>query len=288
MAAVALGLAIFRNSEIALVMGIGALIPDLDREYFFVAKSFIGRHQLHRALFHNFLFMAILYAFVNPFLCFGALSHSLLDMFTSATDRGAEVFFPFTRVIKKYNYTVEGEEKQDPASAKKFAEWWVEDPWSLLKKTSDRDLQEPEEQPWRRSYGPFKNDRVVDWGVFFASLVFLVIASLALGSSFYFMLGGFREFSLVPLAGIAIFYGLGEWWRRKLVNEKVSEKIASVVLGFLVLGLVVFVIGATSLYSPPQIPALGILGYAFASLLIGLGISYLFVRFRKKYPDLSL
>ena len=90
--ALALGIAIFRNVEIALIMSIGALIPDLDREYLFVAKSFIGKHQLHRALFHNFFLIGVIY-FVNPFLALGALSHSLLDMFTSATDRGAEVLF---------------------------------------------------------------------------------------------------------------------------------------------------------------------------------------------------
>ena len=43
--AVVLGVAIFHNIEIALIMSIGALIPDIDREYFFVAKNFIGRHR---------------------------------------------------------------------------------------------------------------------------------------------------------------------------------------------------------------------------------------------------
>src|SRR5579862_8592 len=102
-----LGVAIFHNIEIALIMSIGALIPDLDREYFFVAKNFIGRHQLHRSLFHNFLFIGILYL-INPYLSLWALSHSLLDMFTSATDRGSEVFFPFTRIVKKFYYNIQG------------------------------------------------------------------------------------------------------------------------------------------------------------------------------------
>jgi len=92
-------------------------------------------------------------------------------MLTSATDRGSEVLFPFTRIVRPFHYQIEGTEIPHP----KRAEWWVEDPWRLLEKTSDRDLQEPCQQPWRRSYGPFKNSRVVDWGIFFASFSFLAI-----------------------------------------------------------------------------------------------------------------
>jgi len=136
--AFALGIALFHNVGVALAITIGALIPDLDREYLFVAKDFIGKHQLHRSLFHNFLFIALLY-FLNPFLALGALSHSLLDAFTSATDRGVELFFPFTRLVKYFRFDIEGD--QENTSQK--PQWWVEDPCTLLNKTTDRDLQEP-------------------------------------------------------------------------------------------------------------------------------------------------
>ena len=79
--AVAIGVGVFHNVQVALVMSVGALIPDLDREYLFVAKSFIGRHQLHRSLFHNFFLVGALYV-LNPFLALGALTHSALDMLT--------------------------------------------------------------------------------------------------------------------------------------------------------------------------------------------------------------
>ncbi|MGI0091575.1 MAG: metal-dependent hydrolase, partial [Nitrososphaerales archaeon] len=196
--AVALGIAIFHNVQIALIMSIGALIPDLDREYLFVAQDYIGRHQLHRSLFHNFLVIGALY-FFNPFLSLGALTHSLLDMFTSATDRGAEVLYPFTRIISKYYYSIEGGKV---GQGKNKVEWWVEDPWKLLKETSDRDLREPTEQPWRRSYGPFKNSRIVDWGIFFSSIVFLGICYASSGS-YFFSMNGFRSLSLISLVGIA-------------------------------------------------------------------------------------
>ena len=119
--AVALGYGIFHSEQIALVMGIGALIQNLDREYFFTSGNFIAKHRLHRALFHNFGFILILYL-ANPLLALGALTHSLLDMFTSTTDRGVEVLYPATRIVKKYLYNIEGK-KMDP---QKKVVWWVE------------------------------------------------------------------------------------------------------------------------------------------------------------------
>jgi membrane-bound metal-dependent hydrolase YbcI (DUF457 family) len=279
--AFALGLALFGNLEIALVIGIGALIPDLDREYLFVAKDFIAKHQLHRSLFHNFFFIALLY-FINPLLSFGALTHSFLDMFTSATDRGAEVLYPVTRVVLNFNYKVNGQRPDQ----KKRTTWWVEDPWRLLQSTSDRDLQEPTEQPWRRSYGPFKNSRVVDWGVFFGSLIF-AISYLALRTS-PTLTSGFNASSLVPLAGIGIFYALGEGWRRKLVLKK-SKETNWIVLILLVIGLIVFLIGGSlTLYAPPHISDPTIIMLGIVSAIGGFAVSFLFVKMRKKYEDLSL
>jgi LexA-binding, inner membrane-associated putative hydrolase len=281
--ALALGIALFHNVEIALVISIGALIPDLDREYLFVARNFIGRHQLHRSLFHNFLFIGAMY-FLNPFLSLGALSHSLLDMFTSATDRGSEVLFPFTRVINPYYYSIEGDRLPE---AKKETEWWVEDPWRLLEETSDRDLQEPKTQPWRRSYGPFKNSRVVDWGIFFASLVFLGTVYAASNGSMY-SLAGLKLLVLLPLGGIAIFYGLGEYWRRKLLVDKTKDT-NYFVLGVLIIGLAIFAVGGYySLLSFPGIPNFTLAFYALVSTLVGFAIAYVFVRVRKKYADISL
>ena len=264
-------------------MSIGALVPDLDREYFFVAKEFIGRHQLHRSLFHNFFFIGALY-FVNPFLSLGALSHSLLDMFTSATDRGSEVFFPLTRIIRPFYYDIKGAKPSQPRGV----EWWVEDPWRLLKNTTDRDLQEPGEQPWKRSYGPFKNSRIVDWGIFFGSLLFLVISRIAAGQSMFSM-SGFRTLSLVSLGGFAIFYGLGEWWRRHIAANKPRDA-DPIILALMVVGVVTFLIGGYFILSPPRgIPNLNAVWYALLAGVLGFGISYFFVRLRKaKYEDMAL
>jgi len=265
-------------------MSIGALIPDLDREYLFVAKNFIGRHQLHRSLFHNIFIIGLLYL-ANPYLALGALSHSLLDAFTSATDRGVELLFPLTRLTKGYYYNIEG----DKTGGNKKTEWWVEDPWRLLQQTTDRDLQEPKEQSWRRSYGPFRNSRIVDWGTFFSSLAFICGSVLVFGRSFY-SFSDFRILSIVSIIGIAVFYGLGEWYRRKLVNEK-PETTNFLVLGILIVGLVVFFVGGFSggifLLQTPSIPSPDLVVCALVSIIVGFVASYFLVKTRRR-QDLAL
>ncbi len=44
--------------ELALVIGLGALLPDLDREYWFIPQKKYIEEQRHRALFHNVIVMA--------------------------------------------------------------------------------------------------------------------------------------------------------------------------------------------------------------------------------------
>ena len=272
--AFAFGIAFFHNIELALIMTIGAMIPDLDREYLFVAENFLAKHQLHRSLFHNVFFIGALYV-LNPFLALGALSHSLLDTFTSATDRGVELFFPLTRLVRCYYYDIEGDQSGDL----KYVQWWVEDPWTLLKKTTDTDLQEPTHQPWRRFYGPFRNSRVVDWGIFVASISFLVIMCFVYGK--FYSLEGFRKSAFVTFAGIGIFYALGEIYRRWLVNRE-SKKTDRAVLLVLFGGLIVFLSGGvySGIFQIPNanIPSLDLIAYAAASIVIGFIVSYLLLR----------
>ena len=273
--AFALGVAFFHNIGVALVIVIGAMVPDLDREYLFVAKNFIGKHQLHRSLFHNFLFIGILYL-LNPFFALGVLSHSLLDSFTSATDRGVELLFPFNRLVKGFMYNIEGDETGNP----KKAQWWVEDPWTLLEKTTDRDLQEPTHQPWRRSYGPFRNSRVVDWGIFIGSLFFLAI--LVVTQKSLFSLSGFNAWLILSIVGIGIFYALGEQYRKHLLQIKkqgISVETNWSVLAVLLAGIAIFLFGGyEGQLLKLHVPDLTFAAYAFVSIIIGLVISYLVLR----------
>jgi hypothetical protein len=283
--AFALGIALFHNVGIAFTIVIGAMIPDLDREYLFVAKNFIGRHQLHRSLFHNFLFIGILYV-VNPFLALGALSHSLLDSFTSATDRGVELLFPFNRIIKGFKFNIEGDEE----NTSKKTQWWVEDPWTLLEKTTDRDLQEPTHQPWRRSYGPFRNSQIVDWGIFVGSFVFLAILFVTASTSL-FSLTGFSAWLILSFAGIGIFYTLGEFYRKRLLQSKklgITVDTNWYVLAVLLAGIIIFLFGGyEGRLLQPRLPDMTFAAYALISLIIGLAVSYLVLR-QAKNKDLSM
>lgn len=273
----AIGLAVFHNFQAAVITALGALIPDLDREYLFVAKDKIGRYQLHRSLFHNFFFLGFLFFAINPFLGVGALSHSLVDALTTPTDRGVELFFPLTRIYRGFLWSIDGDGTNQNSSVK----WWVEDPWGLLEKTSDRDLSEPGHQPWRRTYGPFKNSRIADWGLFFASAVFSLIL-LAISPSSYSILS-FDPRVLISALGISIFYILGEWWRRKSVAKETVASAGRVTLAFLVLGLAVLVFGLGFIYHPFVTNYVSsLMFYALISSVVGLAASYLLVRFRQK------
>jgi len=275
-----LGIAIFRNIEIALVMMIGAFIPDLDREHLFIARKRWAQLQLHRALFHNFFFLGAMYLF-NPYLAFGAFTHVMLDMGTTATDRGAEILFPLTRLVRGFLWDIDAKTQKKDMKLK----WWVEDPWRLLKKTSDIDLSEPENQPWGRFYGPFKNSRIVDWGIFFGSIVFLVLL-YATEQTTFFSTVGLSSYGLISLFGVFIFYCLGEWWRRKLSKQYSASNLRWLVLTLLVIGLIIFLLGSIYLYSPAQIPAVIIGAVVINGVIagtLGLIFAYLFVRFRDKH-----
>jgi hypothetical protein len=302
-AALAIGIAFFHNVELAFIMSMGALIPDLDREYFYVARDFIGRHQTHRAVCHNFLVAGILFL-VSPLLALGALSHYFLDIFTSASDRGVELLWPFTRFFGGFRFlwTIEGDKKN---GAKKL-KWWVEDPWRLLKNTTERDLQEPEEQPWRRSYGPFKNGRIVDWGIFFTSIVFLIFlaaSAFALGTNFYSLTEPLSLSSISLLAlgfffsGVLVFFGLGEWYQRQPDEKK--EETAERLTALLIFGLILLVaagilgwiggifltwigwIGGIFFLSLPSFSTLIVFGAAIIAIVFGFAISYAYNRMTK-------
>lgn len=313
--AFAAGIAFFHNVGLALIMAAGAMIPDLDREYFFIAAKLFAKYQLHRALFHNVFVIALLY-FVNPFLALGALTHAALDSFTSATDRGVELLFPLTRIVRCYFNDIKGNPSGDP----KYRQWWVEDPWTLLHKTTDRDLQEPTHQPWRRSYGPFKNGRVVDWALFFTSIFFLAV--LYCRASDAYSLEGYTAWLYISFVAIGVFYGLGELYRKHLVKQKqealrqirqmsnlqeqdeavktlenktIREMLSPtglLVLAGLIVGLSIFIYGAMEaglfIFRPPSDSILLLCAYGLVSLVVGFVAANLWLMVYKKNRDRSM
>ena len=148
--ALAVAMALFHRVDLAILVGIGAAIPDLDREYVFTRRKFFRTHQLHRALLHNLFFVGALAAF-NQYLGLGALLHVTLDMLTSPADRGVEILFPLTRLVRRFKLDLEGKESNEMGG---FL-WYVEDPVRLVRKVSDPGLREGRKVPWSRVYGPF-------------------------------------------------------------------------------------------------------------------------------------
>jgi len=208
--AFAVGLIFFGRADIALVVMLGALVPDLDREYWFVKVRKYQEEQPHRALFHNVFIMAVGYL-LSPFFALGIFLHALQDSFTTAKDRGAEWFYPLTRWIKRGTMDADGNIQPNLEPGKLY--FYQEDPQGIIEH-ADPDLQEPDNKPtpWRRVYGPGVNSCLLDRSFLFGSIV-LVIVWLALPNlshvavfsqslSFYYpFLAAFAFFGLVYLSG---------------------------------------------------------------------------------------
>jgi hypothetical protein len=141
----------FGKPEIILLVGVGSAIPDLDREYGFLSKESFRNVQVHRALFHNFVFLGFLFL-INPFLALGAFLHTFLDALTTARDRGVEWLYPFSRLIKRAVYDNSGNKMElDP----KEKIYFLQNEIQILTNKTTKDLKPSGPPlPWRRTYGP--------------------------------------------------------------------------------------------------------------------------------------
>jgi hypothetical protein len=102
----------------------------------------------------------------------------------------------------------------------------------------------------------------------------------------FFTTGGLSGYTLISLIGVFIFYGLGEWWRRKLSKRYAASHLRWLVLTILIIGLVIFLVGSIYLYSPAQIPTIIMVEVVKNGVIagtLGLIFAYLFVRFRDKH-----
>jgi hypothetical protein len=278
MLALAVGSVLFHPMYAVVLVGIGAAIPDLDREYVFTPRKVFSRYQLHRALLHN-LFVALGALFFNFYLGVGFLLHIALDFLTSPTDRGVELFFPLGRLVRRYELSLEGA----PANTKGFL-WYLEDPVSLVYKTADPGLKEYTPTAWRRVYGPFKNGMLIDWAVFYSSLIFLLMYEAYLGNLYgwvtAFLHTAFIRFALL-VSGIIIFYGVGEAWRRRIqFTPQVNRNYVLVVVG---IALLLIAYQFSKLYLPIHVGGyLYLLGLSACSLSLGLIISFFQIKLRYK------
>ncbi|BFI75283.1 metal-dependent hydrolase [Sulfurisphaera ohwakuensis] len=278
--ALAIGLVLFHNDlSLSVLVGIGAALPDLDREYVFTRRAFFAKHQLHRALFHN-VFFGIAVTLFNPYLGLGVFLHMLLDLFTSPTDRGIELFFPLGRLIKEFKFDYEGRVRE-----KGGIMWLLEDPLILVNRTADKGLREVIKMPWLRIYGPFKNSRLADWTIFYSSLIFIQLFGInqLLNWWIQFLSIVFLKYTFITL-GIILFYGLGELWRRRLQFVRVSKEIKIAIISLMTLGGLMIVYQGLEIFSPIKLTSYEIrtVELVLVSLAIGFISSIAHMKWRFK------
>lgn len=280
-----IGALFFGNLEIMLLVGIGSAIPDMDREYGFFSKDVFRKHQLHRALFHNFIFLGMLYL-INPFLGLGAFLHTLLDAVTTAKDRGVEWLYPFTRLVKKSVYDHQGK-RIIPVDPNTRIFMYQNDPVALTRKSAE-DLKDYTPTPWRRSYGPALSGGILDMGIFAGStalLLFMAILSkLGIRNFINFGAPPLNYASSVPIiigaVGVISVLVTGEIKRHREAKKASSgpstiyKLIYTLSLSLIATGII---LGAY--LNPSSITAFaGILPYIIAGILVVFAVAYIVLK----------
>lgn len=235
----AVALVFFGKPEVALLVGLGALIPDLDREYWYVKPKRYADEQYHRARFHNVFAFLVAYL-ISPFLSLGIFLHMLQDSFTTAKDRGVEWFYPLTRFVKRGEFDMSGKKLAPDPKEKVY--FYQEDPIGIIE-NADVDLREDRPVPWRRVYGFAQNGHLLDKGFLFCSFVVIVIWLVSPMS-----LSRFNLFSTYLLANwpvwvvgylsVLLLFAAGETQRRDLPARLPELKPIQVPLFFV--GLLLF------------------------------------------------
>ncbi|MGN6624821.1 MAG: metal-dependent hydrolase [Candidatus Nitrosocosmicus sp.] len=179
--AFAMGLLFFNKPDVALLIALGSLFPDLDREYWFIPQKRYTDEQIHRAGLHNVFIMGISYL-ISPFFSLGIFFHILQDSFTTVKDRGVEWFYPLTRLIKRGMFDGNGNEQ--PLDPKEKIYFYQQDSKGLVDK-ADPDLREYgcEPVPWRRVYGFAQNSQILDRSFLYGSIVLILIWHFSPGNS---------------------------------------------------------------------------------------------------------
>lgn len=233
----ATGFVFFGSPEAALLASLGALIPDLDREYWFIPRRAYQETQLHRALFHNVFVMGIAYL-ANPLIALGVFLHTFLDSFTTVKDRGCEWFFPLTRLVKRGLYDSEGNPQAIDKNEKVC--FYQEDPLGLLE-YADIDLQPPKGHvPWRRVYGFALNDCLLDRGFLFGSMIITLVWLFMPGYSHFDSLSNYLATAYfawaIGFSSIIVLFTAGEL-DRKDKTPRVPKKINPIKFPIFALGI---------------------------------------------------
>jgi len=275
-----------------LLIAIGSIIPDLDREYGLLSRESFRHNQVHRALFHNFVFLACVYL-VNPFLGIGAFLHTFLDALTTAKDRGVEWLYPFTRLVKRSVFDAQGQ--RIPLDPKEKIYFYQDLPLAFTKRT-DSDLKPDQEPtPWRRTYGPGVSGKLLDQGIFVgsASIVLLLVLFSALGIHAFIDLT-YRPLPLsftVPLSlaivGGTVNYLAGEVFRRKQmrIGSTYEAKEIYKVVWLFSAGMMLSAIVAGAVLNPgATVSIVAELPYIATAIVVLLFVSFVMVKRASSRP----
>ncbi len=269
-----IGALFFGRWDIILLVAIGSVLPDMDREYGFFSKDYFRDHQLHRAIYHNFVFIGIVFL-INPYLALGAFCHTLLDGINTAKDRGVEWLYPFSRLVKKARYDHEGKKIAFDIKTKVYM--YQNDPVELTRKTAE-DMKDFTLRPWRRIYGPFYSGGILDIGIFAGSTaIILFLALLSVFGIRTFIDFYHPQFSfdfIGPLAisslGVSLVLGIGEM-KRHIEAKKASPAPPMLykLSFFLSLSLIAFGVGLGAYLNPSSYgTSISNLPYLAAGILI--------------------
>ncbi len=229
------------NPEIVLLIGLATLVPDLDREYWYVRQKVYADEQYHRARFHN-VFLLLIGYLVNPFFSLGIFLHMLQDSFTTAKDRGVEWFYPLTRLVKRGMY----DPSMSPATPDPNVNvyFYQEDVLGYAN-AADPDLREGSQPvPWRRVYGFAQNGHLLDRGFLFGSLAVIAIwLAYPFGFVHARQVSEFLESTgaiwYVGYAAVFVLFAAGETQRRDKLPKLPQLKPIQVPLFMLGIALIV-------------------------------------------------
>jgi hypothetical protein len=212
---VALGLGFFGHIELALLVGLGAMLPDLDGDYWFIPPRGYREELLHRAFLHN-VFVIVLAYLVSPFLSLGVFIHVIMDSFTTCKDRGCEWFWPFSRRVKLGLYDKNMEPQ--PLDPKEKIYYYHQDPQGFIEYQEALPDREIGPLPWRRVYGPAQNSQLLDRLFLWCSIAFICLWIFGADGSNFTSLVNYLDANyllwLVGFVSVGLIFGAGELDRR--------------------------------------------------------------------------
>jgi uncharacterized membrane protein YuzA (DUF378 family) len=279
MVGILVGALFFGRPEIMLMIGVGATIPDLDREYGFFSKESFRRRQIHRALFHNFLAIAILY-FINPYIGIGAFLHSFLDSLTTTRDRGVEWLYPFSRLVTRAVYDSDGNKLElDP----KHRIYFLQNDLPGLTRRTTKDIKPGEKPlPNRRTYGPALSGKFLDRSLFFGSaaltLMLLLFSALGIHQFIDLSFNGFSLALALPLligaVGVFLNFLVGELDRKRLIDNAKSYRTYKATF-YLTFGIMIFSVILGAIMNPQTLTSmLSDIPYIAVGIAIVICIAY--------------